>query len=269
MSASLPVTPAVRERPILFSGPMVKAILAGTKTQTRRVLTPPPPTAEAVCAKSGSGFDLFTDRSTPGEYRVAGPVWAVRDLMDGFGGGHGPRWRCPYGAPGDRLWVRETWQCYVLGKNDLLAPTPRPALCSIGYAATEDTRVGTAPDFARYEGPWRPSIFMPRWASRMTLEITDVRVQRLQEITVEDVQAEGIRLPCRVPDPAKPTEVIPLLRVTGTPSPREFSSKRAEDWTAEDYWRHAFAHEWNVLNGKRAPWATNPWVWAISFRRAA
>src|SRR4051812_10208675 len=165
--------PTVRERPILFSGPMVKALLAGTKTQTRRVMRPQP---------ERDSHGLWTGLGMGGYFaeHVFGPCALKLGTP------------CPHGVPGDHLWVRETWQCYVVGKNDLLAPTPRPALCSIGYAATEDTRVGTASDFARYEGPWRPSIFMPRWASRLTLEITDVRVQRLQEITEEDARAEGM-----------------------------------------------------------------------------
>ena len=90
------------ERPVLFNGAMVRAILSGAKTQTRRVMHPAPPSIEAVRAKSGSDFSIFTDQSTPGLYRVAGPVWAVRELM-----GSEPRWRCPHGEAGDRLWVRE------------------------------------------------------------------------------------------------------------------------------------------------------------------
>lgn len=160
----------MKERPILFSGPMVRAILHGTKTQTRRVIKPQPwylPEA----------YDRF-----------AGWMWT----RTGDGDGTGLAWGsevapeqvseplsvyCPYGAPGDLLWVRETWR--VNGnEHDYAMAGPD----KVFYRADEDWNA---------DAGWRPSILMPRWASRITLEVTSVRVQRLQDISHEDGKAEG------------------------------------------------------------------------------
>jgi hypothetical protein len=127
--------------------------------------------------------------------------------------------RCPYGAPGDLLWVRETWAGHASG---------------VDYAA----------DFAAVSrpqaGPWRPSIHMPRWASRITLRITDIRVERLQDISEDDARAEGAE-PCTS---------------TG------WHGQNIVVMTA----RELFAELWNKINGPGA-WNENPWVWAISFER--
>lgn len=158
------------ERPILFSGPMVRAILDGRKTQTRRV------------AK---------DRDKP----------------------------CKYGIAGDRLWVRETWQ----------------SAAAMGVChASDDYFVyrATDPDWETCEGwQWRPSIFMPRKASRITLEITDVRAERLQDITNKDARAEGL--------------------ARGTVYPRMW-----------------FEDLWDSINAKRGfGWDVNPFVWVITFKK--
>ena len=191
---------AVRERPILFSAPMVKAILAGRKTQTRRVVKCPNPAPEIASL---------------------GALWEHGQLQ------------CPYGVPGDRLWVRETWQ--------QVTPTGN------GQWHTVDTvcdglphrRLLYAADADRDEPPrWRPSIFMPRWASRITLEVTSVRVKRLQEISDDDAHAEGFTL-------------MPPLPPGRKPHVRYFRCL------------------WDEINGKTHPWKSNPWVWAIEFRRIA
>lgn len=176
-----------RERPILFSGPMVRAILAGTKTQTRRVV-----------------------KVEPGKLDV----------------GENPA--CPYGVPGgSRLWVRETW--YDDNATRDAEPIPTSHDDFIHYRAD-----GEAHDqFEELDGflRWRPSIFMPRWASRITLEVTEVRVERLQEITEADAWAEGIA-----------AHVVRPI--------------------------HDYAALWDSLNAKRGfGWDTNPWVWVVSFRR--
>lgn len=185
-----PLELELKERPILFSGPMVRAILAGTKTQTRRLVK--------ARALEWLGPDMFTP-----EY--------VADPANGL---------CPYGVPGDRLWVRETWQ-----EN-----TP-PS----GYIYRADDVAG------HIDTGWRPSIFMPRAACRIRLEVTDLRVQRLQDISEEDAKAEGVAL----------TETVREARV----------------WHASH--RAAFAGLWEILNAKRAPWDSNPWTWAITFRQVA
>ena len=196
-----------RERPILFSAPMVRAILAGTKTQTRRVLkAEPPPGAERVIRP-------FRDERLQ---------WAATDPHDMEQGqlvlGEAPR--CPYGQPGDRLWVRETWA----RNEDQLSETRMDT--SLVYRADGETRAqdnGT-------DLPWRPSIHMPRAASRITLEITGVRVERLQEISTADCWAEGI---------ASSPDVDPV---------------------------HEYAELWESING-RGSWDANPWVWVLEFRK--
>jgi hypothetical protein len=187
----------MKERPILFSGPMVRAILAGRKTQTRRVVADLNPTL-AESAASGS--------------QIANAL------------------RCPYGAPGDRLWVRETWAAQRA--LDKLPPQMIEAGAWVEYAAGPG---GGILD----RGKWRPSIFMPRWASRILLEVTAVRVERLQDISETDAEAEGV-------------DAVSMADV-----PRQATMNRRAD----------FKQLWDSINAKRAPWASNPWVWVVEFKR--
>jgi hypothetical protein len=190
-----------KERPILFSGPMIRAILDGRKTQTRRVIKP----AWSRCLD----LDDPDDRKTAVE-------------------------RCRHGKPGDRLWVRETWNCLSAGTDQLILPNPRPNVCAVAYQATEKARHAKFPDSLLVDR-WRPSIHMPRWASRITLEIIAVRVEQLQDITEADAIAEGIEL---------------------------------RDGKAGVFQSHkqAFAWLWHEINGPES-WAANPWVWVIEFRK--
>jgi len=204
-----------RERPILFSSEMVKAILDGRKTMTRRVVKPQPKTA----GLSGVYADLYH----------RGPEWAFwlpdRRMTE-------PRtWPCPFGQPGDRLWVRETWA--IRDCNPLLAAIFRADCVEDDSGEREgwwmDKNRNGDEVFIPGKVEWRPSIFMPRWASRITLEITAVRVERVQDITEEDAWAEGIR----------------------TPNPVA-----------------GFMLRWEDLNLKRGyGWDANPWAWVITFRR--
>lgn len=186
-----------RERPILFSGPMVRAILDGRKTQTRRVVKPQP------------GIHCVPWQRPDGQF-----IWIIAET------GHGVSepFTCPFGQIGDRLWVRETWNADWCDRTIYKADG--------GYAKHAGYSV---------EPRWRPSIHMPRWASRIMLEITDVRVQRLQEISEEDAISEGIH------------------SVAAFPS--GYSN------------RDGFAALWNSLAKPDSTWAMNPWVWAVSFRR--
>jgi len=178
----------VKERPILFSAPMVRAILDGRKTQTRRVVKPQP---QVTTPTDASWHDAKRD------------MW--RNLSQ-FA-----RDCCPYGVVGDRLAVRETWQ--EVGD-------------AFYYRATDEQR------HASILGEWKPSIHMPRKACRITLEITGVRVERLNEISVVDCHAEGI----------------------------------APTWEGE-FETEAFERLWDSINGKKHPWSSNPWVWVLEFKR--
>ena len=218
------------ERPILFSAPMVRALLAGTKTQTRRVV------------KMKSHHQI--------EQRDDGSDWPWM-----YDGDHDSDWwmPCPYGQPGDRLWVRETWQ--AVSGNDRarhIMTHPRPDRGWLEYAATPRA------DEPAYK--WRPSIHMPRWASRITLEVTGVRVERLQDISEADALAEGIS---RLAPPAPPHEWSGLNRFTlnGMGSGFCAGSVSWNSPTAEAL----YLRLWEDINGPGS-WEANPWVWVVEFK---
>ena len=204
-----------RERPILFSAPMVRAILAGTKTQTRRAVKPQPVESYSV---------LGDVRETRGW------SWPMSDGQHLPCPGDAMLARCPYGEPGDRLWVRETFCTMIV--NDW----PNP-VGPIGYRA--DGNLEHNP------GCWRPSIHMARRHSRITLEITCVRVERLQEISEADAMDEGCR-----PAPMSMTGVYCGADVLAA-SAREY--------------RDAYRLLWEQINGSDS-WDANPWVWVLEFR---
>ena len=238
----------MKERPILFSGPMVRAILDGRKTQTRRVLKIQPPTDFDIPIFDGSGYGFFAD--IPDE-----------NYMDNWPDSDSPI-ICPYGKPGDRLWVRETWATTtnVLGDSDWpLRPCvaiewdeDEPAVpeCATIFRADgewpwiDDCGVPAELENGKPQSFWKPSIFMPRWASRITLEITNVRVERLQEISGAECDSEGI-VPGNDPNWGRGLAgVHDEIRVI----------------------RAAFAEAWDKINGKKHPWDSNPWVWVIEFQ---
>lgn len=199
--------PAPKERPILFSGPMVRALLAGAKTQTRRIVKPQPD------VKHWQGLQRMSPKDGKARFRIVAPDFPDDERDDIL---------CPYGQPGDRLWVRETWQCIAGTKQAasiVRQPVP-PVRGWIEYAATPSE-----------EPPprWRPSIHMPRWASRILLELTGVRVERLRDITPDDCRAEG-----------GPYD-SPLDQLA---------------W---------YRDLWESING-HGSWLANPWVWCLSFR---
>ena len=164
----------MKERPILFSAPMVRAILSGSKSQTRRVVKPQPP-ANAHQVETWHHPDTkprFFTWTTAGE---------ISDQWEPL--------PCPYGQPGEKLWVRETWM-------DLLGTGIERKTGDHGrYAYAADTPPGSYGDDQRkaYGLKWRPSIHMPRAASRITLEVTDVRVERLRDVSESDARAEGVQ----------------------------------------------------------------------------
>lgn len=181
-----------RERPILFKGEMVRAILSGQKTQTRRIVKfAQPPYAEKVRIFYGDTWDWLR--------------------YDGMRLGS---FKCPYGMKGDWLWVRETF-----------------APCSDGaihYAADGKLNILS----------YKPSIHMPRTACRLLLEVTDIRVERLNDISEEDAKAEGV-------------DAVTLAEV-----PRQATMSRRAD----------FKQLWESINGEES-WNDNPWVWVVEFKR--
>ena len=204
-----------KKRPILFSGPMIRAILEGRKHQTRRVVKPQP-------------IKWHTVKLAPYQLEEEPGVWSpLTDKSEDR--------RCPYGVPGDRLWVRETFA--LVEWTDAHRVTEKDHVL---YRADDPNSSEWRPE----DGDrWKPSIFMPRWASRITLEVTEVRVERLQDISEEDVRAEGISA-----DSAS--------QFVGHGHPIDDTA-----------WIIAYADLWNHINGKKYPWESNVWVWAISFKR--
>ena len=233
-------------RPILFTDEMVRAVLDGRKVQTRRPLKPQP---EKLI------FDEMTASLLP-------------PLSD-----------CPFGQVGDRLWVRETFCLEHQVEKDQLPPFDDSRPIRWEYEGMESDPEGAdrwiqphyratdpTPELAYGDSDgeptvrWKPSIHMPRWASRITLEITEIRIERLQEITEEDVRAEGARKFTNLP-----------------PDPSLYPYGNEPRWSMEDprstreclgSGRYAFANLWERLYAKKGlGWYANPWVWVIGFRR--
>ncbi len=252
-------------KPILFSGPLIQPLLDGTKTQTRRLVT----TRHSLEHIGPRGSQ---DDPDAWGYFFDGPAhhgWMV------LGRGHNEQHDhgsisipCPYGEVGDRLWVRETWR--TASAFDAISPSMITSKClEAGYDKAwgpakweaDGKDGGGIDDFGGAWGKLRPSIFMPRWASRITLEVTDVRVQRLQEISEDDARSEGC---------------APLMIGGHLEHPS---------------YRRGYAALWDQINGKRrrreylqlgefgypgyrvtvidesTRWDANPWVWAVTFKR--
>lgn len=207
------------DRPIIFSAPMVRALLEGRKTQTRRVLKDQPTPNEPIGGASPYGQDWVWQHGTDGS--------VFRQMLP----------PPPY-APGDRLYVREAW-CTSPAYDDI-KPSEMGGDESIRYAADGTWESWGWGNLGCVEGRARSPIHMPRWASRLTLTVTDVRVQRLQEISEADAMAEGIH--------RNTSSWFPIPGVDGSGT------------TA----RAAFAGLWNSIHGDTA-WDANPWVAAITF----
>ncbi len=218
----------VKERGILFSAPMVQAILAGRKTQTRRML--------AVQDKQLT-------------FVMEGKLLNVA-----VGVGEGAYWLpFKYGRSGDRLWVRETWRGPA--ELDARRPVNLPRHAPIWFEAggkLNRTNAGKP-------GKLRPSIFLPRWAARITLEVVAVRVERLQDISEADAKAEG--LACITKDGASWKYGIPDS--DGLPGTDDHGWPW-QRWSRDP--RVAYQTLWESINGAGS-WAANPWVWVIEFRR--
>lgn len=211
---------------MIFNGEMVRAILDGRKTQTRCIMKNQPagdyPNTPALIRSVGGGFQWY------GHYGVSSIF------------------NCPFGAVGDRIWVRETFQGPLVTEElfEEYRANPEkfetPQYCE--YAADG----GARPEYCDLDDNlrhgWRPSIHMPRWASRILLEITSVRVERLNDISQEDAQAEGMEL-------------------TGWRPTYSDPDSGGEVWTPYDN----FAELWQSIYGEES-WEANPWVWVIEFK---
>ncbi|MBB3142227.1 hypothetical protein [Halomonas organivorans] len=225
----------MKERPILFNDEMVRALLDGRKTQTRRLVKPQPPATHSF-----KGYVIESSRrKDEGKFSwgIKESEYHFRDTM--YVG-------CPYGQPGDRLWVREAWQGPLVSEDEMMEhPTwakdlstyEDPAHCS--YRASGDSCEFFDAHEDEVVARWRPSIHMPRWACRILLEVTAVRVERLQDISETDALAEGV-------------------------------DGEAEAAAARLPWhdnpRRAFRFLWKRINGPDS-WDANPWVWVVEFRR--
>jgi hypothetical protein len=233
------------DRPILFSAPMVRALLDGSKTQTRRVVK-----QDGIAAIEYLGGQCDNEPITTDDFSIE---WSESYDEDG---GKRKKYRAQwcvrsadypeegvlpigsaYGQPGDRLWVRETWQGPILDceehevqfREDGPEAFKKPGFCA--YRATDKL---DAIDADGKELGWRPSIFMPRWVSRITLEITGVRIERLQDISDADAIAEGI--------------------------------PRGGPENPDGIERLEYRTLWEQINGPGS-WEANPWVWVIEFKR--
>ena len=227
--------PLHKERPILFNGAMVRAILCGQKTVTRRLVK-----GNQVPSRSKSDspehqwIAVVQDHPRWGFAAFGATEQECADELAMYGG-------CPYGRKRDRLWVRETWYCDHF--EVMRGPYLKPDDLDVGEAMEDGTLVYAADGLTPYEQEqptWKPSIHMPRWASRILLEITDVRVERLQDISEEQALAEGI-------------------------AKHPGGGHHVED--GKHHWASpidSFAGLWSSVGGD---WDTNPWVWCVNFKR--
>lgn len=221
----------MKERPILFNGEMVRAILDGRKMQTRRVI-------------SNHTLDMFDVAASIGE------CYSLRDSDEISPNSLGYYLEfCPLGQHSDRLWVREAWQHVYMSTNEYghvdsvdfetHIPKIKPSHGGTVYQAD-----GHEKDREDRGWPWRPSLHMPRWASRIDLLITGVRIERLQSISQEDARAEGFGVAGWVPSYSNPDNA-------------------GFDETLTPY--DNFADTWESIYGQRS-WLANPWVWVIEFQ---
>jgi hypothetical protein len=217
----------MRELPIRYLAPMVRAVRDGNKTQTRRIIKPQPP------IESEPSFIISSSR------RQDVGKWQFDANLDELikTTALGPI-ACPYGRSGDRQWVQEAWR--VSSAHDYLSPSKLPKKLAVEYLAD-----GTG----MFDGKTRRSIHLPRGASRITLEVTGVRVQRLQDISETDAQAEGIaELPLQAGQPGAWWSADPVQPALHGRTPVD-----------------AFRLLWESIYGQGS-WSDNPMVWAISFK---
>jgi len=280
------------DRPILMSTTLIRPTNEGRKTKTRRIVKWHP---------NEPGLNLGFSGLSVQKTKNARTAWSLTS-PDGCGS-HCQRtlWElCPYGEPGDRLWVRENWRVCGFSENfpvtfeyadGMVLPENPHSKHALNYedwyerivtSCTKELAVlhaagkgGVLRDGDMFtwkpgQNPmkWHPSIHMPRWASRISLEVTDVRVERLQEITEEDAVKEGINVGMRAvaPDSNGLCTQCGEAKVYHVGSARGCRGGHGSVYDPATY-RGGFAFLWDQINGKRADWKSNPWVWVISFRK--
>lgn len=227
---------SANESPIAFMGPLVLEILAGRKTVTRRIWSPPDRLQERL---DSGALPVYLGRIDPG----LRAIWAlVRPGEDPLRAPRSARFRCRYGAPGDRLWVREGhWivpaSAYAMSREEDGSPVPhRVSPCTHYWAVYRADWTRSRPT-----GRIRPPMHLPRWGSRIDLEVKRVTLERVQEITEEDAIAEGAL--------ALAPKELPMAELGGAPS-----SPRA-----------VFAALWARMHAKKGGWDGDPWVWRVAF----
>jgi hypothetical protein len=249
----------VKERPISFKAPMVRAILEDRKTLTRRIVKPP------------RGWESQYPHCDP--FAMPPAVWWWNGIHERVG----VRQECPYGKPGDRLWVRENYWIatnYSYGTDPCGEPVKTPPPSQLHGNPIHFAADGNPPNCANSTyGPnglrgghfaapdpyaiWdkHPSIHMPRWASRILLEIINIKVERLQDICEDEAKAEG----------ARRFDELPSIHPFGIDSRWSMESPKSTDQCLGSA-RMAFANYFEKINGEES-WCKNPWVWVIEFRR--
>jgi len=234
----------MKERPILFSAEMVRALLAGRKTQTRRILKVQPP---------NSDYQLARCMDTTGDRSIIDKLHWIRTKNERVNEDVGQPYFSDYAKAGDRLWVKETFYYDICpwANGGSLVEKPKDFVEDAFYYRADGECCQQIPECqCASTGPtkWRPSIFMPRWASRLTLEIKTLRVERLQDISEADAIAEGIR-------------AFPYVESCGTRQLYGVTENQPEHGSTA---KIGYEILWESLNGAQS-WKDNPWVWVIEF----
>ncbi len=227
-------------RPIIFSAEMVKAILEGRKTQTRRIVKPQPREGTSdfsICKISDNTFGYNNKNSWGVVYKAPKDEWIDEEKpFHEF-------IKSPYGFVGDRLWVREICNFNYMSDKTVIVKYKDLSTRHIILSEENKKKVYPIKDASKFTKHWCQPIFMPQWASRITLEITDIRVERINDISEDDAKNEGV-LP----------KEISHQTLTGKPLKSTYQ------------YRNNFKLLWNKINGKTYPWESNPLVWVVEFK---
>ncbi|MFS2221387.1 hypothetical protein [Pantoea sp. B65] len=219
----------MKERPILFSDQRVRALLAGQQTQTRRIMKSLAFTPGQDNHEGCYGFDVSSN------HRRGRHMMEMADLS----------YQCPFGQPGDQLWVRETWRGPIVPKELLTEYARSPEnFRSTDYChyRADRSELGTSLDEENEQFGWQTAIHMPRWASRINLQITGVRAQKIQEISDDDIMAEGVQ--------------------TDSHFLNNFFTMKSDAIAPQAAYKQAWEKQYGGTS-----WDVNPWVWVVEFKR--